>query len=181
MTVSQAGTRSAYPLSAWPYAPTELDQVMTQFADANADILLSTNIVESGIDIPSANTMIIHRADMFGLSQLYQLRGRVAERQRAYAYLTSDPQRLLNPQARRRFEVMQTLDTLGAGSPLPHTIWIFAGLETCWETSNQDMCERLGLSFIKICCVKLDDAKLGVKTMQVMKHDLHGPRKSILG
>ncbi|MDA9959120.1 transcription-repair coupling factor [Alphaproteobacteria bacterium] len=97
----------------------ELDQVMTRFADGEADILLSTNIVESGIDIPSANTMIIHRADMFGLSQLYQLRGRVGRsRQRAYAYLTSDPQRLLSLQARRRLEVMQTLDTLGAGFTL---------------------------------------------------------------
>ncbi len=97
----------------------ELDSVMTQFADGQADILLSTNIVESGIDIPSANTMIIHRADMFGLSQLYQLRGRVGRgRQRAYAYLTSDPKRLLSSQARRRLEVMQTLDTLGAGFTL---------------------------------------------------------------
>ena len=97
----------------------ELDQVMTRFADGEADILLSTNIVESGIDIPSANTMIIHRADMFGLSQLYQLRGRVGRgRQRAYAYLTSDPNRLLTPHARHRLEVMQTLDTLGAGFTL---------------------------------------------------------------
>ncbi|MGB1871668.1 MAG: transcription-repair coupling factor [Candidatus Puniceispirillaceae bacterium] len=97
----------------------ELDNVMTRFADGDADILLSTNIVESGIDIPTANTMIIHRADMFGLSQLYQLRGRVGRgRQRAYAYLTSDPNRLLTPHARRRLEVMQTLDTLGAGFTL---------------------------------------------------------------
>ena len=97
----------------------ELDTVMTQFADGDADILLSTNIVESGIDIPTANTMIIHRSDMFGLSQLYQLRGRVGRgRQRAYAYLTSDPNRLLTPHARRRLEVMQTLDTLGAGFSL---------------------------------------------------------------
>ena len=100
-------------------APNELDTVMTRFADGKADILLSTNIVESGIDIPSANTIIIHRADMFGLSQLYQLRGRVGQgRQRAYAYLTSDPKRLLSPQSRRRLEVMQTLDTLGAGFTL---------------------------------------------------------------
>ena len=97
----------------------ELDTVMTRFADGEADILLSTNIVESGIDIPSANTMIIHRSDMFGLSQLYQLRGRVGRgRFRAYAYLTSDPNRFLTPQARRRLEVMQTLDTLGAGFTL---------------------------------------------------------------
>ena len=100
-------------------ASNELDRVMTRFADGEADILLSTNIIESGIDIPSANTLIIHRADMFGLSQLYQLRGRVGRgRQRAYAYLTSDPQRLLSPQARKRLEVMQTLDTLGAGFTL---------------------------------------------------------------
>ena len=100
-------------------AASDLDDVMTRFADGEADILLSTNIVESGIDIASANTMIIHRADMFGLAQLYQLRGRVGRgRQRAYAYLTTDPNRLLTPQARRRLEVMQTLDTLGAGFTL---------------------------------------------------------------
>ena len=97
----------------------ELDQAMTRFADGEADILLSTNIIESGIDIPSANTMIIHRADMFGLSQLYQLRGRVGRsRQRAYAYLTTDPSRILTQQSKRRLEVMQTLDSLGAGFSL---------------------------------------------------------------
>ncbi|MBT5799958.1 MAG: transcription-repair coupling factor, partial [Alphaproteobacteria bacterium] len=99
--------------------PPELDQVMTDFADAKADILLSTHIVESGIDIPTANTMIIHRADRFGLSQLYQLRGRVGRgKQRAYAYLTTDPQITLTSQAKRRLEVMQTLDKLGAGFSL---------------------------------------------------------------
>ena len=97
----------------------ELDQAMTTFGEGGADILLSTNIIESGIDIPSANTMIINRADMFGLSQLYQLRGRVGRgRQRAYAYLTTDPSRLLTPNAKRRLEVMQTLDALGAGFSL---------------------------------------------------------------
>ena len=100
-------------------SPTELDKAMTSFGEGQADILLSTNIVESGIDIPSANTMIIHRADMFGLAQLYQLRGRVGRgKQRAYAYLTTDPNRLITPQAKRRLEVMQTLDKLGAGFTL---------------------------------------------------------------
>ena len=99
--------------------PLELDKVMTDFADAKADVLLSTHIVESGIDISTANTMIIHRADMFGLSQLYQLRGRVGRgKQRAYAYLTTDPQITLTNQAKRRLEVMQTLDKLGAGFSL---------------------------------------------------------------
>jgi len=92
---------------------------MTRFGEGEGDILLSTNIIESGIDIPSANTMIINRSDMFGLSQLYQLRGRVGRsRQRAYAYLTTDPSRLLTPNAKRRLEVMQTLDALGAGFSL---------------------------------------------------------------
>jgi len=98
---------------------TELDDVMTRFGDGGADILLSTNIIESGIDIPTANTIIIHRADMFGLAQLYQLRGRVGRsKERAYAYLTTDPNLLMTPQARRRLDVMQTLDKLGAGFSL---------------------------------------------------------------
>ena len=97
----------------------ELDQAMTDFGDGAADVLLSTNIIESGIDIPTANTLIVHRADMFGLAQLYQLRGRVGRsKERAYAYLTTDPQMILTPQARRRLEVMQTLDKLGAGFSL---------------------------------------------------------------
>ncbi len=97
----------------------ELDDVMTRFGNGEAKLLLATNIIESGIDIPTANTIIIHRADMFGLSQLYQLRGRVGRGKiRAYAYLTTDPNMVLTPQARRRLDVMQTLDTLGAGFSL---------------------------------------------------------------
>ncbi|WP_416054144.1 transcription-repair coupling factor [Oceanibaculum sp.] len=97
----------------------ELEEVMTRFTDGAFDILLSTNIVESGLDIPSANTLIIHRADMFGLAQLYQLRGRVGRsKTRAYAYLTLHPHMKLTPNAVKRLEVMQTLDTLGAGFSL---------------------------------------------------------------
>jgi transcription-repair coupling factor (superfamily II helicase) len=81
--------------------------------------LLSTNIIESGLDIPSANTLIVHRADMFGLAQLYQLRGRIGRSKlRAYAYLTLPEKKKLAPTAQRRLEVMQTLDTLGAGFQL---------------------------------------------------------------
>jgi len=81
--------------------------------------LLSTNIIESGLDIPTANTMIVHRADMFGLAQLYQLRGRIGRSKlRAYAYLTLPAGKKLTPTALRRLEVMQTLDQLGAGFTL---------------------------------------------------------------
>ncbi len=96
-----------------------LEAVMTAFYDGRYDVLLSTNIVESGLDIPTANTLILHRADMFGLAQLYQLRGRIGRSKlRGYAYFTLKPGRLLTPAAERRLDVMQTLDTLGAGFTL---------------------------------------------------------------
>jgi transcription-repair coupling factor (superfamily II helicase) len=97
-------------------APTALEDVMTSFYDRKIDVLISTNIVESGLDIPSANTMVVHRADMFGLSQLYQLRGRIGRaKQRAYAYLTTPADRKLTETAERRLHVLQSLDQLGAG------------------------------------------------------------------
>src|SRR3546814_8661013 len=98
-------------------APTQLEKAMTAFYDRQYDLLLSTNIVESGIDIPSANTMVIHRAEMFGLAQLYQLRGRIGRsKTRGYAYLTLPPNRVLSETSQKRLDVMQTLDTLGARS-----------------------------------------------------------------
>jgi len=97
----------------------ELDTVMNDFYDGKYDILLSTAIIESGIDIPTANTMIIHRSDRFGLAQLYQLRGRVGRgKLRAYAYFTLEHQRNLSKDALKRLEVMQSLDSLGAGFTL---------------------------------------------------------------
>jgi transcription-repair coupling factor (superfamily II helicase) len=99
--------------------PTELETVMTAFDERAYDLLLSTNIIESGLDIPTANTLIVHRADMFGLAQLYQLRGRIGRSKvRAYCYLTLPERKKLAPTALRRLEVMQTLDTLGAGFQL---------------------------------------------------------------
>ncbi len=100
-------------------APTELERVMTEFGDGKYDILLSTNIVESGLDMPAVNTLIIQRADMFGLGQLYQLRGRVGRgKQRGYAYLTWPQSHRLSVAAEKRLTVMQTLDALGAGFTL---------------------------------------------------------------
>src|SRR5215472_10490482 len=97
----------------------ELEKVMSAFDDGAFDVLLSTNIIESGLDIPTANTLVVHRSDMFGLAQLYQLRGRIGRgKQRAYAYLTLPQGKHLTATAQRRLEVMQTLDTLGAGFTL---------------------------------------------------------------
>ena len=100
-------------------APTQLEEVMEAFYDGSYDVLLSTTIVESGLDIPTANTLIVHRADMFGLSQLYQLRGRVGRaKARAYAYLTTPLEKPITPAAEKRLKVLQSLDSLGAGFQL---------------------------------------------------------------
>ena len=100
-------------------AASELEEKMSAFYDGKYDILVSTAIVESGLDIPTANTLIVHRADMFGLAALYQLRGRVGRsKTRAYAIFTVPATRTMTPQAEKRLKVLQTLDTLGAGFQL---------------------------------------------------------------
>lgn len=97
----------------------ELEDIMSAFYDGKFDVLLSTTIVESGLDIPTANTLVVHRADRFGLAQLYQLRGRVGRsKTRAYAILTTPAERPITDQAERRLKVLQSLDSLGAGFEL---------------------------------------------------------------
>lgn len=97
----------------------QLEEITGDFADGKYDVLLSTTIIESGIDMPTVNTMIIHRADMFGLAQLYQLRGRVGRSKvRGYCYFTIPPRKKLNPVAQKRLSILQALDTLGAGFSL---------------------------------------------------------------
>ena len=97
----------------------ELDDIMNAFYDGQYDVLLSTTIVESGLDVPTANTLIVHRADMFGLAQLYQLRGRVGRSKvRAFALFTLSVNKTLTASADKRLKVLQSLDTLGAGFQL---------------------------------------------------------------
>jgi transcription-repair coupling factor (superfamily II helicase) len=99
--------------------PIQLDDIMTAFYDGQYDVLVSTTIVESGLDIPRANTLLVHRADMFGLAQLYQLRGRVGRSKvRASAYLTTPPDQQLTVGAEKRLRVLASLDSLGAGFTL---------------------------------------------------------------
>ncbi len=109
----------SYVVAHGQMAAGELDSRMNAFYDGKFDVLLATTIVESGIDIPTANTMVIHRADMFGLAQLYQIRGRVGRsKTRAYAYLTTKPRLKLTATAQKRLRVLGSLDTLGAGFTL---------------------------------------------------------------
>jgi transcription-repair coupling factor (superfamily II helicase) len=109
----------SYVVANGQMAAGELDDRMNAFYDGKYDVLLATTIVESGLDIPTANTMIVHRADIFGLAQLYQIRGRVGRsKTRAYAYLTTKPRAKLTPAAEKRLRVLGSLDTLGAGFTL---------------------------------------------------------------
>ncbi len=109
----------SYVIANGQMAAGELDDRMNAFYDGKYDVLLATTIVESGLDIPTANTMIVHRADMFGLAQLYQIRGRVGRsKTRAYAYLTTKPRQKLTLQAEKRLRVLGSLDSLGAGFTL---------------------------------------------------------------
>ncbi len=106
----------SYVVAHGQMAAGELDDRMNAFYDGKYDVLLATTIVESGLDIPTANTMVVHRSDMFGLSQLYQIRGRVGRsKTRAYAYLTTKPRQKLTDTAQKRLKVLASLDTLGAG------------------------------------------------------------------
>jgi transcription-repair coupling factor (superfamily II helicase) len=109
----------SYMVAHGQMAAGELDDRMNAFYDGKYDVLLATTIVESGLDIPTANTMVVHRADMFGLAQLYQIRGRVGRsKTRAYAYLTTKPRAKLTTTAEKRLRVLASLDTLGAGFTL---------------------------------------------------------------
>lgn len=108
-----------YVIAHGQMAAGEVEERMSAFYDKQYDVLLSTTIVESGLDIPSANTLIIHRADRFGLAQLYQLRGRVGRsKTRAYAYMTTPADRILTETAEKRLKILLDLDTLGAGFQL---------------------------------------------------------------
>ncbi|MCT4609036.1 MAG: transcription-repair coupling factor [Pelagimonas sp.] len=106
----------SYVVAHGQMAAGDLDERMNAFYDGKYDVLVATTIVESGLDIPTANTMIVHRADMFGLSQLYQIRGRVGRsKTRAYCYLTTKPRAKLTATAEKRLRVLGSIDTLGAG------------------------------------------------------------------
>src|SRR5438045_5867773 len=94
----------------------DLEEVMTKFVNGEADVLLSTTIIESGLDIPNANTILIDRADRFGLADLYQLRGRVGRAEHnAYAYLMLPREMMTVGAARKRINAIKQYSSLGAG------------------------------------------------------------------
>ncbi len=121
----------------------ELEKVMLDFQKQRFNVLLSTTIIESGIDIPNANTIIINRADRFGLAQLHQLRGRVGRsHHRAYAYLVAPDRRSITPDAEKRLEAIASMDELGAGFTLAtHDLEIRGAGELLGEDQSGQMAE----------------------------------------
>ncbi|HVI32898.1 transcription-repair coupling factor [Phenylobacterium sp.] len=153
-------------------APTQLEEVMSAFYDGQYDVLLSTTIVESGLDIPTANTLVIHRADMFGLAQLYQLRGRVGRaKSRAYAYLTTPAEKQITLSAEKRLKVLQSLDSLGAGFQLAsHDLDIRGGGNLLGEEQSGHIRE-IGVELYQ---QMLEDAVNELKTLagaEGLEHD----------
>ncbi|KCZ94667.1 transcription-repair coupling factor [Hyphomonas johnsonii] len=144
----------------------ELEDIMTAFYEGKYDVLLSTTIVESGLDIPRANTLIIHRADMFGLAQLYQLRGRVGRSKlRAYAYFTTPKDRIVTEMAEKRLKVLQSLDSLGAGFQLASHDLDMRGSGNLLGDQQSGQVREVGVELYQSM---LEDA---VKALQAGAHD----------
>jgi len=158
-------------------APGELDDTMNAFYDGSYDVLLSTTIVESGLDIPTANTMVVHRADMFGLAQLYQIRGRVGRSKlRAYALLTLPANKMLTKTAERRLKVLQSLDSLGAGFQLAsHDLDIRGGGNLLGEEQSGHI-KEVGFELYQ---QMLEEAVLEMKGEAVDDHGQWSPQIAV--
>jgi len=121
----------------------ELENVMRDFYHQRFNLLLCTTIIETGIDVPTANTIIMNKADMFGLAQMHQLRGRVGRsHHQAYAYLLTDPDRKITPQAQKRLDAIQLMEDLGAGFHLAmHDLEIRGAGELLGDSQSGEMQE----------------------------------------
>ncbi|MCI5076447.1 transcription-repair coupling factor [Oricola sp.] len=157
--------------------PGELEDVMNAFYDGRYDVLLSTTIVESGLDIPTANTMVVHRADMFGLAQLYQIRGRVGRSKlRAYALLTLPAKKTLTKTAERRLKVLQSLDSLGAGFQLAsHDLDLRGGGNLLGEEQSGHI-KEVGFELYQ---QMLEEAVLEMKGEAVDEHGQWSPQITV--
>ena len=161
----------------------ELERVMRAFYQQQCNILLCTTIIETGIDVPSANTIVIHRADKFGLAQLHQLRGRVGRsHHQAYAYLMVGSIEALTPTARKRLEAIQAMEDLGSGFYLAmHDLEIRGAGEVLGDSQSGEM-QEIGFSLYSemlvhaVACLKAGrepdlSEPLGVTT----EINLHAP------
>ncbi len=156
---------------------TEVEKRMSAFYDRKYDVLLSTTIIESGLDIPSANTLIVYRSDRFGLSQLYQLRGRVGRsKARAYAYLTMPEDRTITEAATKRLQVLAELDSLGAGFQLASHDLDIRGAGNLLGDEQSGHIKEVGFELYQ---AMLEEAILEVKAGGVPRADEFTPQISV--
>ena len=161
----------------------DLERVMRAFYQQRFNLLLCTTIIETGIDVPSSNTILIHRADKFGLAQLHQLRGRVGRsHHQAYAYLLVNHEEGLTPSAKKRLDAIQNMDELGSGFYLAmHDLEIRGAGEVLGESQSGEM-QEIGFALYTemlvhaVACLKVGkepdlEAPLGVTT----EINLHAP------
>ena len=158
-------------------SPTEVEERMSAFYDRKYDVLLSTTIVESGLDIPSANTLIVYRSDRFGLAQLYQLRGRVGRsKTRAYAYLTMPSDRSITEAAQKRLQVLADLDSLGAGFQLASHDLDIRGAGNLLGDEQSGHIKEVGFELYQSM---LEDAIVEIKAGGIPQRDEFTPQISV--
>jgi transcription-repair coupling factor (superfamily II helicase) len=158
-------------------SPTQVEERMSAFYDRKYDVLLSTTIVESGLDIPSANTLIVYRSDRFGLAQLYQLRGRVGRsKARAFAYLTMPTDRSITDAAQKRLQVLADLDSLGAGFQLASHDLDIRGAGNLLGDEQSGHIKEVGFELYQSM---LEDAILELKAGGVPRQEEFTPQISV--
>jgi transcription-repair coupling factor (superfamily II helicase) len=154
-----------------------VEERMSAFYDRKYDVLLSTSIVESGLDIPSANTLVVHRADRFGLAQLYQLRGRVGRSKvRAYAYLTTPADRSITDTAQKRLQVLADLDSLGAGFQLASHDLDIRGAGNLLGEEQSGHIKEVGFELYQSM---LEEALVDIKAGDIQRQEEFSPQISV--
>ena len=147
--------------------PGELDKAMTRFVHHGGDVLLATNIIESGLNIPTANTLVIHRADMFGIAQLYQLRGRVGRSaEQGYVYLTWEPEKEISNEARQRLDYLAALQALGSGFNLASRDLDIRGAGTLFGEEQSGHLRDIGVEMFERMLAEVVDAIHAGKTAE---------------
>ncbi|MES2326617.1 MAG: transcription-repair coupling factor [Pseudomonadota bacterium] len=155
----------------------QIEERMSSFYDRKYDVLLSTTIVESGLDIPNANTLIVYRSDRFGLAQLYQLRGRVGRSKiRAYSYLTMPADRSITEAAQKRLQVLADLDSLGAGFQLASHDLDIRGAGNLLGDEQSGHIKEVGFELYQ---AMLEDAIIEMKAGGMPQRDEFTPQISV--
>ena len=147
--------------------PDAVDRVMTGFVKHGGEVLLATNIIESGLNIPTANTLVVHRADMFGIAQLYQLRGRVGRSaEQGFVYLTTEPGKEVSKEARQRLDYLSALHALGSGFNLASRDLDIRGAGTLFGEEQSGHLKDIGAEMFERMLAEMVDALRAGRTVE---------------